>query len=180
MVARCLIVGWAVLLSIPQTGLAQTPPQASPPPDASVKRNYVVPFFDIAAFDFLLNRYGHALVDRATYDVDFASIKRNLRSPWVLDNDPFSINQFMHPYQGAMYHGFARSAGLNYWEALGYTFTGSMLWEIAGETTLPSRNDQITTGIGGSFLGEALFRLASLVLEQSNYRRGSCGSCPRR
>ena len=165
MVARCLIVGWAVLLSIPQSGLAQ---QA--PPDAPVKRNYVVPFFDIAAFDFLLNRYGHAFVDPTTYDVDIASITRNLRSPCVLDNDPFSINQFMHPYQGSMYHGFARSAGLNYWESLGYTFTGSMLWEIAGETTLPSRNDQITTGIGGSFLGEALFRLASLVLEQSNYR----------
>jgi hypothetical protein len=171
MVARCLIVGCAVLLSIPPTGLAQqTTPEAPAPADAPVRKNYFVPFFDIAAFDFLLNRYGHAFVDRTTYDVDIASIKRNLRSPWVLDNDPFSINQFMHPYQGSMYHGFARSAGLNYWESLGYTFTASILWEIAGETTLPSRNDQMTTGIGGSFLGEALFRLASLVLEQSNYR----------
>ena len=77
-------------------------------------------------------------------------------------------NQFMHPYQGAMYHGFARSAGLNYWESLGYTFAGSVLWEIAGETTIPSRNDQIASGIGGSFLGEPLFRMANLVLEKSD------------
>jgi hypothetical protein len=67
-----------------------------------------------------------------------------------------------------MYQGFARSAGLNYWEALAYTFVGSAAWEIAGETTPPSRNDQINTGIGGSFLGEVLFRLSNLVLEHEN------------
>ena len=94
-----------------------------------------------------------------------------MNSPWVLDNDPFSINQFLHPYQGSMYHGFARSAGLNYWESLGYTFAGSMLWEIAGETTLPSRNDQIASGFGGSLFGEPLFRLAGLVLEKSRLPR---------
>jgi hypothetical protein len=67
-----------------------------------------------------------------------------------------------------MYHAFARSAGLGYWESLGYAFAGSALWEIAGESTTPSRNDQINTGIGGSFLGEILFRLASLTLEHDN------------
>ena len=65
-----------------------------------------------------------------------------------------------------MYHGFARSAGLNFWEAMVYTFAGSAFWEIAGETTPPSRNDQIATGIGGSFLGEARYRLSSLILER--------------
>ena len=65
-----------------------------------------------------------------------------------------------------MYHGFARSAGFNYWEALGNTFAGSALWEIAGEKTPPSRNDQIASGIGGTFLGEALFRMSNLLLER--------------
>src|SRR5207245_1693192 len=55
---------------------------------------------------------------------------------------------------------------------LGYTFAGSALWETAGETTLPSRNDQIATGIGGSFLGEPLFRMANLLLETSDQRPG--------
>ena len=45
------------------------------------------------------------------------------------------------------------------------TFAGSAMWEIAGEDTLPSRNDQVASGIAGSFLGEALFRMSSLVLE---------------
>ena len=38
------------------------------------------------------------------------------------------------------------------------------MWEIAGERTPPSRNDQINTGVGGTFLGEALFRMAHVVL----------------
>ena len=84
----------------------------------------------------------------------------------MVDNDPFRTNQLGHPYQGSLYHGFARSAGLNYWESAGYTFAGSILWEIAGEKTPPSRNDQVASGIGGSFLGEALFRMSNLVLEQ--------------
>ena len=61
-----------------------------------------------------------------------------------------------------MYHGFARSAGFNYWESAGYTFAGSALWEIVGETTQPSINDQVASGIGGTFLGEALFRMSNL------------------
>ena len=65
-----------------------------------------------------------------------------------------------------MYHGFARSAGMSYWESAAYTFGGSAAWEIAGERTPPSRNDQISSGIGGSFLGEALYRMSNLLLEK--------------
>ena len=140
---------------------------AEPETDSSPRPNHFVPILDILAFDYLVNRAGHQFVDTGTYDVSLSTIRRNLKSPWVLDNDPFSTNQFLHPYQGATYHGFARSAGLGYWQSMGYTFAGSLLWEIAGETSLPSRNDQITTGIGGSFLGEPLFRLANLVRGRS-------------
>jgi hypothetical protein len=85
----------------------------------------------------------------------------------VVDDDPFQVNQVMHPYQGAMYHSAARSAGLNYWQSAAYTFAGSALWEIAGETTPPSINDQVASGIAGSFLGEALFRTANLLIDKS-------------
>ena len=96
--------------------------------------------------------------------VTTATIRRNLHSSWGTDRDPFNVNQLGHPYQGAMYHGFARSAGLGYWESAGYAFAGSVVWEIAGEATKPSRNDQVASGIGGTFLGEALFRMSNLVL----------------
>src|SRR5262249_33964614 len=99
---------------------------------------------------------------------NLSTIQHNVHHSWVFDNDAFSTNQFLHPYASSMYYGFARSAGLNYWESLIYTFAGSALWEIAGETTPPSKNDQIATGIGGTFLGEPLFRMASLLLEHAD------------
>jgi hypothetical protein len=50
---------------------------------------------------------------------------------------------------------------------------GSFLWEEAGETTRPSVNDQVATGIGGLFLGEPLFRMASLLLETGSNSPGA-------
>jgi glucose-6-phosphate isomerase len=63
-----------------------------------------------------------------------------------------------------MYFDFARSSGLSYWQSLLYSIGGSELWETAGETGPPSFNDHVASGIGGSFLGESLFRMASLLL----------------
>ncbi|HSC25989.1 MAG TPA: DUF3943 domain-containing protein, partial [Vicinamibacterales bacterium] len=131
------------------------------------ERSFLIPAAEIVGFDVLLNLFDRAVLGRDYY-TDLATIRRNLSRRWVVENDPYLINQFGHPYQGSMYHGFARSAGLGYWEALGYTVAGSAFWEIAGETTPPSWNDQISTGFGGAFLGESLFRVASLVLEGSN------------
>jgi hypothetical protein len=170
---RALIFSWTILFAGSQAWAQETTPEHQPPLDEqAIRPNHFVPAFGIVAFDFLLNRYGYQFIDASTYDVNASSIRHNLVSPWVIDNDPFAINQFMHPYQGSVYHGLARSAGLNYWESLGYTFAGSILWEIAGETTPPSRNDQIASGIGGSFLGEPLFRLAELMLERGHQSPG--------
>jgi len=176
---------YALVLMLPHTGWAQglippsvfqQPPAAAPAAPATepnlwdngVGKSYLVPGLEIIGFDILLNRINNHHYGCCDYAVTMDSIRRNLHSGWVTDNDPFKVNQLGHPYQGSMYHGFARSAGLSYWESLGYTFAGSLAWEIAGETTPPSRNDQIASGIGGTFLGEALFRMSSLVLENAN------------
>jgi hypothetical protein len=128
-------------------------------------KSYLIPALDIVGFEFLLNQFNRHFVDEDTYGSDLSSIRDNLQRGWVIDHDPFATNQFLHPYQGSIYNGFARSAGLNSWEALGYDLAGSTLWEVAGETDPPSLNDEITTTFGGSFLGEALFRMSNLVLE---------------
>ncbi len=128
-------------------------------------KSYWVPAADILVEELLLNQFDRNFIDRKVYGSTFSSIGKNLRGRWEVDNDPFNINQFAHPYQGSIYHGFARSAGLSFWESVGYTEAGSLLWELAGETSKPSINDQFTTGLGGSLLGEPLFRMASLLLE---------------
>jgi hypothetical protein len=134
--------------------------------DGRPYKSYGAAVLEIASFQFLLNRADHAFVRPDDYRVSIRSIRRNLHSSWVVDRDPFEINQLGHPYQGSVYFGLARSNGLSFWESLGFAFVGSAVWEIAGETTPPSRNDQITTSFGGSFLGESLYRMANLVLEQ--------------
>lgn len=126
---------------------------------------YGIAAAEVLGFQYLLNRFDNAFVGDE-YNVSGSSIRRNLRRSWVEDQDPFAINQIGHPYQGSMYYGFARSAGIGFWGSFAYTFAGSAVWEIAGETTPPSRNDQFTTSLAGTFLGESLYRLANLVLEQ--------------
>ena len=136
-------------------------------------KSYLIPALEIPAFLLLLNGYDRLAYPNSvepdgkkTYNSNLSTFWDHVvHGPWGVDTDAFNVNQFMHPYQGSMYHGFARSAGLNYWESLLYTNAGSFLWETGGETTHPSINDQIASGIGGSFFGEALFRMASLVLE---------------
>lgn len=146
---------------------ANESPSPQPASETRAEPDYAFPAWEIVGFDVLVNRVNRfAGSQREDYQVTLDSIRRNLRSSWGTDRDPFEINQLGHPYQGAMYHGFARSAGFDYWHSLGYTFAGSALWEIAGENTRPSRNDQIASGIGGTFLGEVLFRMSSLVLER--------------
>jgi hypothetical protein len=147
-------------------------PASNPKPDLSAKiearKSYSIPAFEILGEELLLNQINRRSPGGGDYMSNMSTVRSNLRSSWVTDDDPFKTNQLGHPYQGSIYHGFARSAGLNYWEALGYDFAGSALWEIAGERIPPSKNDQINTTFGGSFLGEALFRMSSLVLEHGN------------
>ncbi len=164
---------------------ATPPPPASQPPDPSTttpappaatqkstnateRKSFVIPALDILLFEGSLNAVDRQLYKGPIYDTTLTSIDHNLHTKWVIDTDPFATNQFLHPYQGAMYHDFARSAGLGYWQSAAYAFGGSLLWEIAGETTSPSKNDQVASGIGGSLFGEPLFRMAHMVLNSGN------------
>jgi hypothetical protein len=130
-------------------------------------RNYLLPALEIGGFQFLLNRINNRFVGNE-YAVTGRSIRRNLHSSWTTDNDSFVVNQIGHPYQGSVYFGLVRSNGLPFWQSFGYAFAGNAVWEITGETTPPSRNDQITTSIGGSFLGESLFSMSHLLLERGD------------
>ena len=175
-----LLLAW--IAAPPACYGADDPDQKSQPPTAFAgpepkpvlqwglgeARSTLVPALEIPAFELLLNRFDHAFEDAATYSSPLDNLHDNLHRKWVVDSDKFSTNQFLHPYQGSIYQGLARSSGLDFWEASAYTFAGSLLWETSGESTEPSINDQIASGIGGNFLGESLFRIASLMLESGS------------
>src|SRR5215472_1260506 len=153
------------------TAFAAPPPQPIGEWGTGDAKSYLVPAVEIPAFQFLLNRFDHYAFDASTYPSPISNLENNLHRTWVVDNDKFSTNQFLHPYQRSIYQGLARSTGLDFWEASAYTFMGSLLWEVAGESTSPSINDQIASGLGGNFLGEPLFRMASLLLETGSSGR---------
>ena len=165
----------------------------TPPPSPNVRipvlgwgdgkgKSHFIPALEILGFNALLNVSGRIVYNdhfsqysegHEIFSVTPSIAWRHLtEGPWGFDGDSFKVNQLQHPYQGTVYHGFARSAGLGFWESSIYTFLGSFLWEVAGEATTPATNDQVATGIGGSFLGEPLFRLSSLVLEDGGYHPG--------
>jgi hypothetical protein len=141
-------------------------------PEGESHRSFVVPALEIVGFEAALNAVARRVYDDGSFDVTPRTIRSNLRSPWVIDDDAFEVNQFLHPYQGATYHTIARSSGLSYWQSVAYTFAGSVLWEVAGETTTPSANDQIASGIAGSFFGESMFRSANLLIDKADGRPG--------
>ncbi len=136
-------------------------------------KSYLIPAFEVPVYNLIQNAiarlaYHHETTTRGekVYQTDLSTFWDNLaHGTWVIDNDDFKTNQIRHPYQGSIYQGLARSAGLSFWESVPYTLIGSFLWETGGENTSPSINDQIASGVAGNFLGEALFRMASLVLE---------------
>jgi Domain of unknown function (DUF3943) len=163
--ALCSVALALGLLLPPAAGAAE--PGAAPVLswETGEGKHYLIPALEIGGFIVGLNQFNRAFIDDDEYDSDIHSFARNLRTEPVYDQDPFSVNQIGHPYQGGIYYGAARSVGLSYWESLLYTIGGSFLWETYGETTKPSINDHISTGIGGTFVGEAFFRMASLLLE---------------
>ena len=97
--------------------------------------------------------------------ISFHSIKHNIETGFVWDNDQFSTNLFAHPYHGGLYFNAARSHGMNFWESVPYSFCGSLMWETTCEIEPPAINDLMATTIGGVCLGEVTYRISDLVFD---------------
>lgn len=143
-------------------------------------KSFLIPALEVPSFVVLLNVFDRLAFPnkmkegRRAYNSNLSTTWEHLRRQnWRYDRDTFVVNQFGHPYEGATFFGIARSSGLNFWQSWGYSHAGSFLWEMAGETSSPSINDLITTGNAGTLLGEALFRMAGLVLEDAGDHPGT-------
>jgi len=139
-------------------------PEASAVPAGHLRlpgrKNYVIPALETLIFNFGLYSLNNYVGQMEFARVRWSDIAEHLdgRNGWTFDSDGFVVNQAGHPFQGALVHTAARSSGLSFWEGFIYTFLSSLLWELALERDPPAINDQITTTLGGVFLGEALHR----------------------
>jgi hypothetical protein len=91
----------------------------------------------------------------------------NFKTGWTFDDNEFSTNQLIHPFNGATYFNAARSNGLGFWRSSVMANVGAFVWECCGETHPMSWNDMISTGIGGMARGEWAYRISSLILDNT-------------
>jgi hypothetical protein len=134
--------------------------------------NWWVPPLEIVGFTVGLHAFNKAFNSDPVYDVTWEDIQRHFKDGWVYDKDKFLTNQFAHPYEGSMYFTASRSTGHGFWVSAVGAFIGSWTWEMFAEAEQPSINDQITTTVAGSFLGEILYRFSNVVLDGGGARPG--------
>ncbi|HWN17290.1 MAG TPA: DUF3943 domain-containing protein [Gemmatimonadales bacterium] len=95
----------------------------------------------------------------------------NVRGGFTWDDDVFGVNQAAHPYHGSLYFNAARSSGYDFWSSTPFVTAGSLGWELFAENVRPSLNDLINTTLGGIALGEAAYRMSSLLSKGGFSRR---------
>lgn len=109
------------------------------------------------SFDRFIANYDYA-------DISLDSWKRNLTAAWIWEDDSFSMNFVLHPICGGAYFNAARANGYDFYEALPFTFGGSVMWKYFGENGPPAYEDVINTTLSGPFVGEVQYRLSSKIL----------------
>ncbi len=159
----------------PAAALTPAPPAPAEPalrlaePTLAVKPrpspSWWLPPLEVVGISAVISGWNRAVGGDPTFYSTLTSFKNHLNGPWWYDEDKFATNQFGHPYQGHMYFSTARSLGQGFWTSFLHAGFGSLLWEMAGELEPPSVNDQITTTVAGSFLGEILYRLSNRILD---------------
>lgn len=152
-----LLVATATVL--PQNGALAVKPKM----DSIGKKNYFLPLLEGTVANGLVWAFDRWVLNADYANISVHTMKQNLQTGFVWDNDNISTNMFFHPYNGSLYYTLARANNLNYFASLGYAAIGSLTWELLLEREPPSLNDFLATSVGGSALGEVLFRLSGVI-----------------
>ncbi|MEO8210581.1 MAG: DUF3943 domain-containing protein [bacterium] len=99
--------------------------------------------------------------------IGFQSIWSNLQNGWNYDGDNFTTNMFAHPFGGNLFFNSGRTNGYNFWESSAFALAGSYIWETFMETNQPAINDWVNTGMNGAAFGEILYRLSTMVTDNT-------------
>ncbi|MBS1518854.1 MAG: DUF3943 domain-containing protein [Bacteroidetes bacterium] len=136
-------------------------------PEFNKKSSLLLPMAEVAGLNIALSLFNNYVGDADYAKISFKSVRHNLDTGFVWDDDVFVVNQFGHPFHGSIYFNAARSNGYSYWESIPFAFGGSLMWEMFMETDPPQTNDIIQTTLGGTMMGEMTYRITSLILDES-------------
>lgn len=166
-----------LVLACRTTLLTAAPPEPEPtpappsrqeePPVEEARKDYVAAVLEVTAFNVIPQLWNRFVTKKASAQVTLESWRENLRRGFAYDPDKFVTNLLSHPQHGGLHYGAARSNGLAFYESAVFTAFGSLTWEYFGETSRPATNDLINTTLGGISLGEATYRLADLVFDDT-------------
>jgi uncharacterized protein DUF3943 len=124
--------------------------------------------------------FGSSMVNEYVRYANFNQISprsfwANFDHGFTYDDNKFRTNQLVHPMNGAMYFNSARANGIGFWGSSLMSIAGAFVWECCGETHPMSFNDMVSTGIGGMARGEVMYRLSSLILDNTSRGKGRVG-----
>ena len=142
---------------------ARTEAQETPQTDQGKRPSFWQAAAGVAAVNGLTWFYNWHVQRWDWANVGTRSWWENMRRGFAWDDDVFGANQLAHPYHGSLYFNAARSGGYDFWGSVPYVAAGSLSWELFTENVRPSLNDVINTTLGGIALGEATYRMSSLL-----------------
>jgi hypothetical protein len=151
------------------------------PPPAGNRDAWGVPrSWGWATAEMLAINFGASMFNEYVRNANFNQISprsfwANLEEGFTYDDNDFRTNQLIHPFNGAMYYNSARANGIGFWGSSAMSVVGAFVWECCGETHPMSYNDLISTGIGGIARGEVMYRISSLILDNTKKGKGRVG-----
>ncbi|HET9385886.1 MAG TPA: DUF3943 domain-containing protein [Gemmatimonadales bacterium] len=167
---KTLLVLALVSASVPGVA-AQARPRSGvrqlPCPDCNPPKRFWPGFGEVMVVQFIPWSVNSVLRDAEWAKIGPSVWATNIENPWVWDNNHFLNNQFSHPYHGSLYFNAGRANGYNFWESVPWAFGGSLMWEWFFEGWAPAPNDWLNTSLGGIALGEMLFKVSSLTLDNT-------------
>ncbi|MCU0620937.1 MAG: DUF3943 domain-containing protein [Gemmatimonadales bacterium] len=132
------------------------------------KKRFWLAFGELMAVQAIPSAVNNIARDAEWARISWKSWETNVKYPWQWDNNNFVNNQFSHPYHGNLYFNAARANGYNFWASAPWAFGGSLMWELFGEVWAPAPNDFLNTSLGGIAIGETLWRVSSLTLDNTS------------
>jgi hypothetical protein len=163
--------GTAPADSVP-TAAGYTMKDGLPCPDCDPRKKYfVVAGMELVTSMVIPWAYNYYVRDAEFARVSLDSWWDNITGAWEWDDNNFKTNQFAHPYHGATYFNSFRTNGYNFWASSGAAWVGAYLWECCGETHPPAQNDLLNTALGGISLGEMMYKVSSVILDNESHGR---------
>lgn len=151
-----------------------------PPPDPDRDAWGVPRSWGWATGEMFAINWGAAMSNEYVRNANFNQISprsfwANFEEGFTYDDNEFKTNQLIHPFNGATYYNAARANGIGFWGSSLMSIAGAFVWECCGETHPMSFNDMVSTGIGGIARGEMMYRVSSLILDNTKRGKGRWG-----